>query len=137
LSIFLERYASNLKAAYFCTHQDGDEPRLDGYQDVQPWELPGNLGYWVESCQAPTILNIDLDYFSCQKTVYDHIQFMSDAYIRQIFSEVKRVLDGGKIAVLTICLSPECCGGWNEAENFCSIACEELGLEFSLPSAAA
>jgi hypothetical protein len=50
-----------------------------------------------------------------------------------MFSTIADLLRQGKISVLTLCLSPEWCGGWPQAERLCSVACRVLGLKFALP----
>lgn len=133
LSIFLEKYADNLMVSYFATHQDGDAPRLSSLINVAAWELPKSLGYWIEQTKLPAIVNIDLDYFVCDSSSDEHVRFMDNAYVREVFKHIADQLVADRVTVLTVCLSPEFCGGWNQAEELCEIACEELGLNFKIP----
>lgn len=59
------------------------------------------------------IVNLDLDYFFEKVDNHDNIQIMSDDYIRLLARKLRFVIN--RIQVLTIALSPECCGGWENA----------------------
>jgi len=136
LSIFLEKYGPQIDRCYFATHDEGDPPRLRDGQHVQyplPWELPGNISYWLEQSDEKFIVNIDLDYFVYKPVDYRNAPLFSSEYFGEIFTEVKRMNDAGRIAVLTLCLSPEFTGGWDGAEQLCYQASEHLGLTFRLP----
>jgi len=77
------------------------------------------------------ILNLDLDYFFLE--IGDNtIQVFTDDYIEAIAKSIKLAMDN--IQVLTICLSPECCGGWENALRVNKIICQILGIDFNLNS---
>ncbi len=46
---------------------------------------------------------------------------------------IKAKIDNNQIKVLTIVLSPEHCGNWENAEKICTIATSALGFDFQLP----
>lgn len=77
------------------------------------------------------IVNIDLDYFFTNDSE-EYFQLIDDEFITKFFIKVKSGITNKKITCLTICLSPECCGGWKEAERILNIAKKELGTDFSL-----
>lgn len=83
---------------------------------------------------TPWICNVDLDYFfySMDQKVVGRI--VSDYYIEQLFDALRRANDAKDIGVITLCLSPECCGGWESAERIAAQACESLGVPFELPN---
>lgn len=78
------------------------------------------------------ILNLDLDYFFSRQPESYNIS-LSDSYIEEIFTATKEALDNGKIKVLTIALSPEPSGGWQNAETLCAKLCKTLDVDFNLP----
>jgi hypothetical protein len=133
LSIFLVTHREQLMRGYFATHEVGDEPLHNRLQVVQTWELPGNLTYWIDMAKAPVIVNVDLDYFVYSPAGHGYAPFFSDEYFEEVFHAIRDKLEDGKIAVLTLCLSPECVGGWGRAEELCAKACAILGIDFSLP----
>jgi hypothetical protein len=98
-----------------------------------PWELPGNISFWLEQSDEKFIVNIDLDYFVYTKVDNRNAPLFSSEYFGELFTEVKRMNDAGRIAVLTLCLSPEFTGGWDGAEQLCYQASKYLGLTFRLP----
>ena len=58
------------------------------------------------------IVNLDLDYFFIGEP---SMQFLTDEYIRYVAGIIKSHIS--EIKVLTIALSPECCGCWRYALN--------------------
>lgn len=134
LSLFLESYSENVCECVFATHRDGDLPKCKSMRQVEVWDLPGNIEYWLTQGQRRWVVNVDLDYFFCDQE--DKRKTMvSDEYIESLFRAIKRRLDAGGIAALTLCLTPdeEYTGGWKQAEQMCKKACSFLGLDFELP----
>lgn len=128
-SIFLEIYKQKIGCCSFATHDEGDDPNHSSVLKIKPWLLPDNIDYFMEN--GEWICNIDLDYF-CY-SIGDEIKIMhSDDYIRDVFTKVKLLLDNKKIKVLTVCFSPECCGGWANSEKIWGIAqsCLQTTLVF-------
>lgn len=134
LSIFLERYASSLDTCWFSTYNEGDKPRWKNSQTPPPKSLPSGLEYWLEDSKRQWIINLDIDLFFCNDASDGQMQFHSDSYIESIGNAFKRQKDKGKIAVITIALSPEWSGGWEEAKRVCNILTKSMGIEFSLPA---
>lgn len=137
LSLFFEHERGNLGSVYFATHHDGDAPNLPkgSWIDVAPWDLPKNLGYWLEQGDN-WLFNIDLDYFFCNMDSGDCRRFLDSAYVKDMCASIKKNLSNGRIKVLTICLTPDesgFSGGWASSEALCSEICVHLGIEFSLP----
>lgn len=58
------------------------------------------------------IVNLDLDYFF-HSSDDGYIQILSDEYIRILAQKLRNCKHS--INVLTIALSPECCGNWGNA----------------------
>jgi hypothetical protein len=119
----------------FATHNDESPPDFEGWNGIPPCELL-DLGCRFEYSEHEWIVNIDLDYFFhdfFRQNEPIYIRLFSDQYIERLFSSIRYHYQQGKIAVLTIALSPEFCGGWNNAEQLCSMVCEIMDIPFNLP----
>jgi len=128
-SIFLKKYENIIQHSLFLTYKEGDNPRTASISEENAVDLLENLEYWTD--RGNWIFNIDLDYFFYkQGDIY--YQMYSDEFISTFFKIVKVKIDRDEIKVTTIALSPECCGGWKNAERVCSIASKELLIDFTL-----
>ena len=134
LSLYLERYREQVEQAIFATHGVGDKPRLKRAIFVEPQHLPGSIDCRLTDEGARWIVNVDLDYFFCDQEGRRRHMF-SDEYVTSVFTSIRRCRDLGRVACLTICLTPdeEFTGGWAQAEELCAKACGILGLPFELP----
>ena len=105
--------------------------------NVDCYQLANNISYWVhdgknhDSASSPQklnkwILNLDIDYFFFE----NKFQLFTDEYIRTLCHDIIKGIDD--IAVVTIALSPECCGGWDNSLRIANLISKELGLGFSL-----
>jgi hypothetical protein len=130
LSIFLEKYKDMLSDCIFATHEQGDVPKKGRL--IKPWDLSGNLKFWLSESENKWICNLDLDYFFYPDNFESYNFFFSDSYVKQICASIKVMLEKEKIQVLTISLSPECCGGWPNSEAMLDTVCQELGIDFQL-----
>lgn len=113
LTIFNWLYPNIIASTTFATHKDGDTLEELEMYEPEIYELQENLSYWINSNnEKKWIVNLDIDYFF---TDYDdrHFQFLTDEYVLKIAEEIKKSWEN--IEVLTIALSPELCGGWNNA----------------------
>lgn len=81
------------------------------------------------------IVSLDLDVFYTKNE--EHVQLFSDDFIRLVAKKLNDYM--GNIQVLTIALSPDCCGGddigdkWNNAFQVLNIISEEVALLNSFP----
>lgn len=134
LSLFLERYRQQLQRVIFITHNEGDRPQFKGAFYPQPKNVPGSMGFYLTSPER-TIVNVDLDYFFCDDDRGQRRLMFSDDYISAIFQSIRTHMDAGRVACLTICLTPDedYTGGWAQAEALCARVCAILGIEFALP----
>lgn len=133
LSIFLEKYSSLLDTCWFSTYLEGDKPKWNNLQTPTPKSLPSSFEYWLEQSPNKWIINLDLDLFFCDNEGDGQIQLHSNIFIKRIGRALKRQKDKGKIAVITIALSPEWSSGWKETKKVCSILTESMGINFQLP----
>ena len=132
-SIFLGKYGHLVNRCIFATHKEGDKPNFKSAQQPDIWDVAGNLNYWIEDSKNKWIVNLDLDYFFYECDTEKYSIFLSDGYIEQMFCTIKKQLEDDKISCFTMCLSPECCGGWEAAEELCHKATNILGIDFKLP----
>ena len=71
------------------------------------------------------IINLDIDYFFNNKS-----QMFSSEYINSVCDQINRVKE--KIAVVTIALSPECCGGWDNSIKVYNQIAGQLSIDMRL-----
>ena len=140
LALFLELYSDLADYLKFATHGCGERPRISGrhkFIDVHMWDAAENLGFWLSSeatsDESKWIFNLDLDYFFCDSAT-SRMLMVSDDYLAAIFESIAQKYQGERIAVLTVSLSPEYCGNWQQAEELCSRFCTTMGLNFGLPA---
>ncbi|OHT43680.1 peptide arginase family protein [Flavobacterium tructae] len=128
-----DNYIINTHLAYptlfaekiFATQRDGtiNEGFVDKEFDFLT--LANEIDYWLES--KKWIVNLDIDYFF--NRVDDKLfQIFSDEYIVTLVKKIKKNFEN--ITVLTIALSPECCGGWEESFRIMKIICDILEVNF-------
>lgn len=87
-------------------------------------EIYTNIQYWVsQSLERKWIFNLDLDYFFDS----EGMQLYTDEYIKAFAHNLYDAM--GNIAVLTIAMSPECCGGWDNSVHVLSIFSEIFGFD--------
>lgn len=127
LPIFLRQRPETLREAYFMTHEEGDKPWFD-HRRILATEHPENLDYWL-SLEPRWIFNLDLDFFfsgSPEKTY----RLFADAHIRELAVEWRKAHDLGRLYCTTIAMSPEMCGGWDEAISALRIFCEAAKINY-------
>lgn len=126
LSIFLDMYGSDVSSCLFSIYE-GDRIAHANAVEKLPWDFPNNLNFWLSN--GKWIVNVDLDYFF-HEVDGAFEQMYSAEYLRAFFSEVARISSRRADTVVTICFSPECCGGWSNAEGIWSVAesCLNTGL---------
>ncbi len=124
LSIYSNNHSDHIAACLFATHGQGSEPSFK-YKEIKQAALVSTL----ESLdpEIPHIINFDLDYFRSPEE--DRVL---EANRLKILSQIKSSYDSDICSVLTICLSPECCGGWSRAEELCAEVCDVFNLSFTL-----
>ncbi|MGO9116081.1 MAG: UPF0489 family protein [Desulfomonilaceae bacterium] len=130
VSLFLELVPEQVDYCIFATHGEGDDPRWKRQSTVNCYELR----YALESIsdRGNVILNVDLDYFFDDEK--PKCLMFSEAFIKCIFTAARSYIDSQSVAVATLALSPECCGGWKVAESLFRLISDTMGLGFSLPS---
>lgn len=136
--IFHRLYGNNINSYHFFTHKDGTlfdemESKLDEYPIPGLFNLIDYLFKDKTSNSYEWIVNIDLDYFF--QTIDDTditLKFISSEAIDFFISKLKTYLTNDKIKVMTIALSPECCGGWENSLDLMKFFAEKLDLNFEI-----
>lgn len=114
---------------YFATHNEGTP--LNGFIDkeYEIKDLPENIDYWMSQQKNKWILNLDIDYFFASSDNGKY-QMLTDEYIIELCKNINQAKK--HIAVITICLSPECCGGWDVSIQKAKLISEQLGFQLPL-----
>lgn len=135
LSIFFKQYDYLINDVFMFTHGEGDNPNFNCAlyeQDVLDFSYYREIFTPIFNSKLDCILNIDLDYFY-DDGYEENESFLciKKGYIKDFFSLVKEYADSGKIAVITISLSPEFTNGWDEVLELLNIINEELDIPFT------
>lgn len=125
--VLLDHYRKNLHITYAATHGLGLKGTFD--HEFMPWDLLKYIENRFFDHQN-WVINLDLDYFFARE--FKESPLFHPTYIRKIFKALKSAHQDGLIDILTIALSPECCGGWGQSEQVLEIFKEEFCLNLSL-----
>lgn len=134
LEFFVKEYGQYIDKfqSYSMTHKMGGMQKLN--YDVLPHECLKTINeIFIHKKiynQKKWIVNVDIDYFFSSLPEKE-VLFHSDL-ISKFALAIKQGLQENEIQVLTIALSPECCGGWKKAESVFEIFREVLGLKCHL-----
>lgn len=111
LPVFIHADQKLIRKSVFVTHEVG----LAGYchQRIKSYGLLQEFPKLFVD-ELKWIINLDLDYFYARE--YKNSMMFNHDWIRQFFSQLKHQYDLGDIALITIALSPECCGDWKNSE---------------------
>ena len=132
LNVLYKYFPQFVGQGYYFTHNDGDKPQNISFEDItNPLDLMPRIHELFRK-EGQYIVNIDIDYFF-QTVGEENFQFFSDPFVRKFSGVIVDAYRSGKIAVLTIALSPEYCGTWRDSERVCGIICDGLELNFKLP----
>lgn len=133
--IFHRLFEGNINSYHFFTHNDGTlfeemKDRLSEYSIPGLFNLIDYIFDKATSGDYQWIVNIDLDYFF-QKIVDTDItlRFISEEAIGFFIDRIKVYLSSGRIKVMTIAMSPECCGSWENAIDLMKFFADRLGFE--------
>ena len=90
LTIFNQLYPNLIQTALFATHKDGGIIEELDISEKEPWDLHGNLSYWMTySDTRKWIVNIDIDYFFTDDEGR-YFQFFSDEFVTQVADEIQK-----------------------------------------------
>jgi len=120
-----DAYPSLFATTTFVTKRGGSKE--DFVQDEEELEhFISEFEHWLGNIQGGWIIDLDVDFFF-SKTRGRYYQLYSDEVIRILGLLLKKNMN--KIDVLTIALSPECCGGWDNAFRVFAVLKEALELD--------
>ncbi|QNR22772.1 peptide arginase family protein [Croceimicrobium hydrocarbonivorans] len=130
-----DNYILNLQILYpkifgkatFVTHRDGNKEGDIITREEDFLTMCHEIHSWIEDSNNRCIINIDIDFFFTQLDK-EYIQIYTNEVIYEFAKSLATLKN--KITVITICLSPECCGGWNNALDIASIFSEALENKF-------
>lgn len=133
LSIFNFFYEKNISNYIFYTHKDGTSGiktlDQDKVKEWSPISLFENFADLIINNEEKSILNLDIDYFYGN---YEnkYFQLYSDESIDILFNQIQHCyLNTNKIEVLSVALSPECCGGWKNSVRIYNKLAKRLKIE--------
>lgn len=133
--LFHNLYKDQIGTYHFFTHGLGtmykdmkdqlEEYKMSGFVNIPSYLLE------EESKNCHWIINIDLDYFVIKEdNTNTPIRLVDESTIIHFINTLKKHTN--KIDVITIALSPECCGGWNQALKLLEIFTIHFELDFAL-----
>jgi hypothetical protein len=116
LKVFLKECSQNVGETFSATHLLGSTKTLQ--TEIKSFELLKfmNQTFYEKNYinDLKWIVNLDLDYFF--SAAPEKTQLFGDEYIGLLAKAINQGLENSMIKVLTISLSPECCGSWEKAE---------------------
>lgn len=127
IHLFNDKYPNLINEFISITQRLGHNytPENIGFEEFDIWHLDCNILHEVDNYK---ILNIDIDYFFMQGS--DCFEIFSDDII-DFFSNW--LLENRyKFDQITIALSPECCGSWDNALRMVNRVLKPLNLEVAL-----
>jgi hypothetical protein len=134
-TLFLDQYSEFIEKIYTSTYQ---EFNADIKFTIEPNIESSYLIYFLKNNLRDAknwIINIDIDYFYCQyiddNDRFYNIRLYSKRFIQELVDTLLSYKN--RIYSLTIALSPECCGGWDNAINICNFIVDRMKIDFSLP----
>lgn len=117
IEVFLKKYPKMIGETISVTHQLGSPKKMA--IDIKAFDLVAQCSDIFSGKkyinEFDWIVNLDLDYFFSAQP--QKLTLFSDEFIDAIATSILQGLDSGMIKVLTISLSPECCGSWEKAEE--------------------
>lgn len=128
IEIFLKKYPELIGKTVSATHHLGSKKELS--EDIKDYDLVKFAnGLFSEAKyinDLPWIVNLDLDYFF--SAAPEKLELFSQGFVKSLAKSIKQGLENGMIQVLTVSLSPECCGSWEKAEGVLRFLGEEIDL---------
>lgn len=117
IEVFLRKYPEMVGKTVSATHHLGSKKELS--EEIRAYDLVKYMGGVFSGeryvNELPWIVNLDLDYFF--SAAPEKISMFSDEFIEGVASAIRLGMESGMVEVLTVSLSPECCGSWDKAEG--------------------
>ncbi|MDO9183195.1 MAG: UPF0489 family protein [Bacteriovorax sp.] len=132
IEVFLKKYPEMIGTTISATHHLGSSKELS--VEIKPFDLVNSTQEIFSGKRyinnLEWIVNLDLDYFFSARP--QKLELFSDEYILSLAASIKLGLKSGMIKVLTISLSPECCGSWEKSEAMLDKFSKVLDLAIQL-----
>jgi hypothetical protein len=120
IEIFLKKYPELVGKTISATHHLGSSKELS--EEVKAYDLAKFMNSTFSGEKyvndLPWIVNLDLDYFF--SAAPEKVELFNDEFVESLSKSINKGLENGMIQILTISLSPECCGSWVKAEKMLS-----------------
>ncbi|MBC7428087.1 MAG: UPF0489 family protein [Bacteriovorax sp.] len=120
IEVFLQKYPEMIGKTVSATHHLGSPKELS--EEVRAYDLAKYM-HGIFSGEKFVndlgwIVNLDLDYFF--SAAPEKLEMFNESFVENLARSIKAGLENKMISVLTISLSPECCGSWGKAEMMLS-----------------
>lgn len=124
INLFLAKYPI-IDFAFFLTQKEGQLNFVPEHQEIEIYDL------FQQDLEGKEnwLINIDIDYFFTKPDGQRAIQFYTDEFIRAVSRWISE--KSNATAQITICLSPECCGGWDNAMHVANLFGEKFDFQLS------
>ena len=123
IHLFYSKFHGKIIETYFSTHQTSQlNWDWEKFSELSPFELIKFHPY-----EKGAILNLDIDYFFHETTEGKIYKAFSSAFLEDFkiwFSKNK-----ANFELIIIALSPECCGGYDEAIQMVEFLLPEINLQ--------
>lgn len=117
IEVFLKKYPDLIGKTVSATHHLGSSKELS--EEIRAYDLvkyANGLFSGVNYVNdLPWIVNLDLDYF--YSAAPEKVELFSENFVESLAKALEQGVSNEMIKVLTISLSPECCGSWEKAEK--------------------
>lgn len=117
IPLFHHFYADSIIEYLFFTHDVGTIPEYLK-KHIQHLSVHKLIEYFPSMFIDYTdrlIINVDIDYFFVESSNFSN--YLSDNATKKIVRSIMNLADDPR-NIVTIALSPDCCGGWDKAEKF-------------------
>jgi hypothetical protein len=128
IHVFNDKHPKLINEFISITHRLGNLSELEGvsFDECDIWHLDSTLCWETENQK---ILNIDIDYFFKQD--YEtNFELFSDQTVNFFSNWLLKNKD--KFDIITIALSPECCGSWENSINMANKILNSLDIKIEI-----
>jgi len=135
IGFFVHCLQERLKKLYFLTHGIGD--KLNNFDNVAEDLNIVNINRIADlgDEKSKFIIDIDLDFFFyLDDTGSDKERklLFSEDYIQKIINKINKLKGSNRLLCITIALSPECCGNWDNSLRLFEMFNKNFNLEFPI-----
>lgn len=127
LPVYIHPDQKQIRKSVFATHSVG----INGFAHcrISPYGLISDFPKLFVD-ELKWIINLDLDYFYPKEI--KAAPLFSTEFIKSFFRALKHQYDEGDIELITVALSPECCGSWENSTKILKIFDEIFELNVNV-----